>query len=200
MSRSALLWLAVCLPALLGAPALLRLALRSPRPPTTLSSFPGSAHRHAGPKAPGRLRGGPPRLAPGARWSATTTDGRGFFLQRGGNTFLTLRSFNSFSEYDALRAFRASVAERIGPDGERAGQLYDRGDVALPVPAQQRGVDAFGGVGLPPPGSRAQRVHGGLHANGGGAGELRAVRGGVEAASCRAHRRPLPRWPQGLLQ
>jgi hypothetical protein len=63
-----------------------------------------------------------------------TTDGRGFFLQRSGNTFLTLRSFNSFAEYDALRAFRSSVAERIGPEGEKEGQLYDRGDVALLSP------------------------------------------------------------------
>lgn len=63
-----------------------------------------------------------------------TTDGRGFFLQRVGSTFLTLRSFNSFSEYDALRAFRAGVGERIGPDGEKAGQAYDRGDVALIAP------------------------------------------------------------------
>jgi hypothetical protein len=63
-----------------------------------------------------------------------TTDGRGFFLQRSGSTFLTLRSFNSFAEYDALRAFRASVAERIGPDGEKAGAQYDRGDVALLAP------------------------------------------------------------------
>lgn len=63
-----------------------------------------------------------------------TTDGRGFFLQRAGSTFLTLRSFNSFSEYDALRAFRAGVGERIGPEGEQAGQAYDRGDVALLAP------------------------------------------------------------------
>jgi hypothetical protein len=63
-----------------------------------------------------------------------TTDGRGFFLQRSGNTFLTLRSFTSFAEYDALRAFRAGVAERIGPDGEKAGQQYDRGDMALVAP------------------------------------------------------------------
>ena len=63
-----------------------------------------------------------------------TTDGRGFFLQRAGNTFLTLRSFNSFAEYDALRAFRSGVAERIGPDGEKAGRAYDGGDVALLFP------------------------------------------------------------------
>jgi hypothetical protein len=63
-----------------------------------------------------------------------TTDGRGFFLQRSGNTFLTLRSFNSFSEYDTLRDFRASVAERIGPEGEKAAQQYDRGDIALLAP------------------------------------------------------------------
>jgi hypothetical protein len=63
-----------------------------------------------------------------------TTDGRGFFLERAGNTFLTLRSFNSFCEYDALRAFRASVAERIGPNGQKAGEDYDRGDVALLAP------------------------------------------------------------------
>ncbi len=63
-----------------------------------------------------------------------TTDGRGFFLQRGRSTFITLRSFNSFSEYDALRALRAGVAERIGPEGEKAGQRYDRGDVALLAP------------------------------------------------------------------
>jgi hypothetical protein len=63
-----------------------------------------------------------------------TTDGRGFFLQRGRSTFITLRSFNSFSEYDALRALRAGVAERIGPEGEKEGQRYDRGDVALLAP------------------------------------------------------------------
>jgi len=63
-----------------------------------------------------------------------TTDGRGYFFQRAGNTFLTLRSFNSFAEYDALRAFRAAVGERIGPDGERAGKQYDGGDVALVPP------------------------------------------------------------------
>ena len=63
-----------------------------------------------------------------------TTDGRGYFLQRSGSTFLTLRSFNSFAEYDALRAFRAAVGERIGQDGERAGRQYDRGDVALVSP------------------------------------------------------------------
>lgn len=63
-----------------------------------------------------------------------TTDGRGFFLQRDGNTLLTLRSFNSFTEYDALRAFRAAVGERIGPSGEKAGQQYDLGDVAITSP------------------------------------------------------------------
>jgi hypothetical protein len=63
-----------------------------------------------------------------------TTDGRGFFLQRDGNTLLTLRSFNSFTEYDALRAFRAAVGERIGEGGEKAGQQYDLGDVAITSP------------------------------------------------------------------
>ena len=63
-----------------------------------------------------------------------TTDGRGYFLQRGRSTFITLRSFNSFSEYDALRALRASVTERLGAEGEREGQRYDRGDVALLAP------------------------------------------------------------------
>ena len=63
-----------------------------------------------------------------------TTDGRGFFLQRDGNTLITLHSFNSFTEYDALRAFRAAVAERIGPGGEQAGQQYDLGDVAITSP------------------------------------------------------------------
>ncbi len=63
-----------------------------------------------------------------------TTDGRGYFLQRAPSTFLTLRSFNSFAEYDALRAFRAAVGERLGPEGESAGQRYDRGDVALTSP------------------------------------------------------------------
>jgi hypothetical protein len=63
-----------------------------------------------------------------------TTDGRGFFLQRDGSTLLTLRSFNSFTEYDALRAFRADVGKRIGPEGENAGQQYDRGDVAITSP------------------------------------------------------------------
>lgn len=63
-----------------------------------------------------------------------TTDGRGFFLQRAGSTFITLRSFNSFGEYEALRDLRSSVAERIGPDGEKAGERYDTGDVALLAP------------------------------------------------------------------
>jgi len=63
-----------------------------------------------------------------------TTDGRGFFLQHSGSTFITLRSFSSFAEYDALRALRSSVAERIGPEGEKAAQEYDRGDVALLAP------------------------------------------------------------------
>jgi hypothetical protein len=63
-----------------------------------------------------------------------TTDGRGYFLQRSGHTFITLRSFNSFSEYEALRDFRAGVGERIGPEGEKAGERYDRGDVALLAP------------------------------------------------------------------
>jgi len=63
-----------------------------------------------------------------------TTDGRGFFLQRDGHTLLTLRSFNSFAEYDALRTFRADVATRIGAEGEQAGQRYDQGDVAITYP------------------------------------------------------------------
>jgi hypothetical protein len=63
-----------------------------------------------------------------------TTDGRGYFLQRDGSTLITLRSFNSFTEYDALRAFRADVGARIGPDGDKAGQLYDAGDVAITSP------------------------------------------------------------------
>jgi hypothetical protein len=63
-----------------------------------------------------------------------TTDGRGFFLQRDCCTLLTLRSFSSFTEYDALRAFRGDVAARIGPEGEEAGQRYDKGDVAITFP------------------------------------------------------------------
>jgi hypothetical protein len=63
-----------------------------------------------------------------------TTDGRGFFLQRDGSTLLTLRSFNSFTEYDALRAFRADVGTRMGPEGEKAGQQYDQGDAAITYP------------------------------------------------------------------
>ncbi len=63
-----------------------------------------------------------------------TTDGRGFFLQRDGNTLITLHSFNTFSEYDTLRAFRAAVAQRIGPEGENAGRQYDLGDVAITSP------------------------------------------------------------------
>ena len=63
-----------------------------------------------------------------------TTDGCGFFLQRDGSTLLTLRSFNSFTEYDALRTFRADVGTRIGPEGEKAGQQYDQGDVAITYP------------------------------------------------------------------
>jgi hypothetical protein len=63
-----------------------------------------------------------------------TTDGRGFFLQRDGSTLITLHSFNSFTEYDALRAFRAAVGDRIGSEGEKAGQQYDLGDVAITAP------------------------------------------------------------------
>jgi hypothetical protein len=63
-----------------------------------------------------------------------TTDGRGYFLQRDGSTLITLRSFNSFTEYDALRAFRADVGARIGPEGDKAGQQYDAGDVAITSP------------------------------------------------------------------
>lgn len=63
-----------------------------------------------------------------------TSDGRGYFLQRDGHTLITLHSFGSFTEYDALRTFRAGVAGRIGPDGEQAGQRYDAGDVAITAP------------------------------------------------------------------
>jgi hypothetical protein len=134
MARSALLWLAVCLPALLGAGS-----ASVPCVALTTPAYDAAAHFRAvhidtlDPKLQGvfeEARRGWLQVLVGRH----TTDGRGFFLQRGGNTFLTLRSFNSFSEYDALRAFRSSVAERIGPDGERAGQLYDRGDVALLSP------------------------------------------------------------------
>lgn len=63
-----------------------------------------------------------------------TTDGRGFFLQRDGHTLITLHSFNSFTEFDALRAFRAGVGDRIGPEGDAAGKQYDMGDVAITSP------------------------------------------------------------------
>ena len=33
-----------------------------------------------------------------------------------------------------LRAFRADVGKRIGPEGEKAGQQYDSGDVAITSP------------------------------------------------------------------
>jgi len=63
-----------------------------------------------------------------------TTDGRGFFVQMGQHTLMTLRSFNSFTEYDALRAFRAHVEDRLGPGGKAARQAYDSTDVALRTP------------------------------------------------------------------
>lgn len=63
-----------------------------------------------------------------------TTDGRGFFLQRDGTTLLTLRSFDSFTEYDVLRALRADVENRIGPEGKEAVLKYDHGDVAIISP------------------------------------------------------------------
>jgi hypothetical protein len=63
-----------------------------------------------------------------------TTDGRGYFLQRDGNTLVTVHAFDSFTEYDVLRAFRADVGKRIGPAGEKAGQQYDAGDVAITSP------------------------------------------------------------------
>jgi hypothetical protein len=63
-----------------------------------------------------------------------TTDGRGFFLQRDASTLLTLRSFNSFAEYDALRSFRADVGKRLGAEGDDAGKQYDSGDVAITSP------------------------------------------------------------------
>jgi hypothetical protein len=133
MSRL-LVWLALCLPGQLGAASasVPCVALSTP-------AYDGSARLRAvhidtlDPRLEGVFedarRGWLKVLA-----SHHTTDGRGFFLQRAGNTFLTLRSFSSFSEFDALRAFRASVAERIGPEGEKAGQQYDRGDVALLAP------------------------------------------------------------------
>jgi len=61
------------------------------------------------------------------------TDGRGFFLELDRHTLITLRSFDSFTEYDALRDFRARVDERIG-DGGKARQQYDSADVALRTP------------------------------------------------------------------
>jgi hypothetical protein len=134
MSRPALLWLALCLPAPLGAAS-----VSAPCVTLTTPAYDASARFravHIDTLDP-RLEG----LFEEARrgWLKVltahhTSDGRGFFLQRAGSTFLTLRSFGSFSEYDALRAFRASVAERIGPEGEKAGQQYDRGDVALLAP------------------------------------------------------------------
>jgi hypothetical protein len=134
MSRSVLLWLALCLPAPLGAAG-----ASAPCVVLTTPAYDASARFravHIDTLDP-RLEG----VFEEARrsWLKVlsahhTTDGRGFFLQRAGSTFLTLRSFSSFSEYDALRAFRAGVAERIGPEGEKAGQAYDRGDVALLAP------------------------------------------------------------------
>jgi hypothetical protein len=63
-----------------------------------------------------------------------TTDGRGYFVQMDRHTLITLRSFNSFSEYDALRAFRAHVEDRLGSGGRAARQAYDSTDVALRTP------------------------------------------------------------------
>ena len=63
-----------------------------------------------------------------------TTDGRGFFFQMDQHTLVTLRSFNSFSEYDALRAFRSHVEDRLGEGGHAARQAYDSTDVALRTP------------------------------------------------------------------
>jgi hypothetical protein len=63
-----------------------------------------------------------------------TTDGRGYFLEVDRHTLLTLRSFNSFTEYDALREFRSRVDQRLGPSGADATQRYDSGDVALRTP------------------------------------------------------------------
>jgi hypothetical protein len=134
MSRSALLWLAVSLPALQGAAD-----ASAPCMALTTPAYDASARFRAvhidtlDPRLEGvfeEARRGWLKVL-GAHH---VSDGRGFFLQRSGTTFFTLRSFNSFSEYDALRAFRASVGERIGPEGEQAGQLYDRGDVALLAP------------------------------------------------------------------
>ena len=62
-----------------------------------------------------------------------TTDGRGFFFQLDQHTLVTLRSFNSFTEYDALRDFRARIDERLG-DGGKARQQYDSADLALRTP------------------------------------------------------------------
>ncbi len=83
-----------------------------------------------------------------------TSDGRGFFLQKAGNTFLTLRSFNSFCEYDALRSFRAAVGERLGPEGENAGKQYDRGDVALLSPHNSEVWSRLDGLDYPGQGPR----------------------------------------------
>jgi len=83
-----------------------------------------------------------------------TTDGRGYFLQRAGSTFITLRSFNSFSEYEALRDFRAGVGERIGPDGADAGERYDRGDVALLAPHNSEVWSKLDGFDYSGPGRR----------------------------------------------
>jgi hypothetical protein len=63
-----------------------------------------------------------------------TTDGRGAQFLAGGHTIVTLRSFASFTEYDALRAFRAGVNGRLGPGGAAASERYDQGDVALRQP------------------------------------------------------------------
>lgn len=62
-----------------------------------------------------------------------TSDGRGFMFQLDRHTLVTLRSFNSFTEYDALRDFRASIDKRLG-DGGEARRTYDSGDVALRTP------------------------------------------------------------------
>jgi len=134
MPRSVLLCLVLCLPSALGAPG-----GSTPCVALTTPAYDATARFravHIDTLDP-RLEGVFEEARRG--WLKVlgehhTSDGRGFFLQRAGNTFLTLRSFSSFSEYDALRVFRAAVAERLGPEGEKAGQLYDRGDVALLAP------------------------------------------------------------------
>ena len=63
-----------------------------------------------------------------------TNDGRGAYYEVDHHTLISMRSFASFDEYHSLQAFRARVAERMGPTGRADEAAYDAGDVALRTP------------------------------------------------------------------